>query len=53
MMTCGRGKNRFDKNVHGALARTHILGEAHALLLVAGRDAVIGKKIGRLHRDEA
>ena len=33
-------QHRLDEDVHGALARAHVLGEAHAGALVAGLDAL-------------
>ena len=46
-------QHRLDEHVHGSLARAHVLGEAHAGALVAGRDALLLQHVGRLHRDEA
>ena len=45
-------QHRLDEDVHGALARAHVLDEAHAVALVAGRDALRLQHVGRLHRDE-
>ena len=46
-------QHRFDENVHGPLARAHVLREAHAVAVFAGLDAEFGKQIFRLHRDHA
>jgi|SRR5580704_13066562 hypothetical protein len=43
---------RLDEDVHRALARAHIVGETHALLLLARFHAAVGEHVGRLHRDE-
>jgi hypothetical protein len=46
-------QDRLDEHVHGALARAHVLGEAHAGALLAGRDALLLQRVRRLYRDEA
>ena len=46
-------QHRLDEDVHRALARAHVLGEAHAGALLAGGDALLLQRVGRLHRDEA
>jgi hypothetical protein len=45
-------QDRLDEDVHGALARAHVLGEAHAAALFVRRDALILQRIGGLYRQE-
>ena len=46
-------QHRLDEDVHGALARAHVAGEAHAVAVLAGLDAEFGQQIFRLHRHHA
>ncbi len=45
-------QHRLHEDVHRALARAHVLGETHALALLAGGDALRLQHVWRLHRDE-
>jgi len=38
----GMRQHRLDEHVHGALARAHVLGKAHAVAVLAGLDAEFG-----------
>jgi hypothetical protein len=48
----GTRHDRFHENIHGALARAHVAGKAHALAAFAGRDTERFELDGRLHRNE-
>src|SRR5262249_16371503 len=45
-------QNRLNEYIHRALARAHVLGEAHPALLFAGRVALLIEQINRLDGDK-
>ena len=46
-------QDRLDENVHGAVARAHVLGEANAGALLTGVEALLLQDIGRLDGNQA
>ena len=46
-------QHRLDEDIHGALARAHVAGEADAVAVLAGLDAEFGQHVFRLHRHHA
>ena len=46
-------QHRLDEDIHGALARTHVLGEAHAGTLLAGAQPLLLQDVRRLDGDQA